>query len=222
MACQTLPLEFERRSGPEMIERAGAFFDMMKTRRSVRDFSDQAVPREIIEKAILTAASAPSGANRQPWRFTVLGAGPLRTRLREAAEAEERAFYAGKAGAAWLKALEPFGTGPDKPFLESAPWIIAVFAQRRAELADEPDDKNYYVPESVGIACGFLLASLHNAGLATLTHTPNPMKFLNEICERPSNEKPYMLVVTGYPAQDARVPVHAMERKRLDEICDFR
>ncbi|MEO1038002.1 MAG: nitroreductase family protein [Pseudomonadota bacterium] len=222
MTHETLPLEFTELPETEMRARALAFFEAMKARRTVRDFADRDVPREIIETAILTAGTAPNGANHQPWHFTVLGKGPLRARLREAAEAEERAFYQSKASAEWLDALEPLGTDANKPFLETAPWIIAVFAQRRGGPKPGDDKKNYYVSESVGIACGLLIASLHQAGLATLTHTPNPMSFLTEICERPATEKPMMLIVTGYPAKDARVPVHALEKKALGDISDFR
>jgi iodotyrosine deiodinase len=217
-----LPLDFTELSEPEMRARALAFYKTMKARRTIRDFSDRSVPREIIETAILTAGTAPNGANHQPWWFSVLGQGPLRTRLREAAEAEERAFYAGKAGEEWLGALAPLGTDANKPFLEAAPWIIAVFAQRRGGPNPGDRKKNYYVSESVGIACGLLIASLHQAGLATLTHTPNPMSFLTEICERPSDEKPVMLIVTGYPAQGAAYPAHAAVKKALAGICDFR
>ena len=191
-------------------------------RRTIRDFSDRPVPKDLIETAILTAGTAPNGANHQPWWFSVLGQGPLRTRLRVAAEAEERAFYDGKAGEEWLNALEPLGTDANKPFLETAPWIIAVFAQRRGGPEVGDDKKNYYVSESVGIACGFLIASLHQAGLATLTHTPNPMSFLSEICERPASEKPVMLIVTGYPEEGATYPAHAEIKKPLERICDFR
>ena len=184
-----LPLAFEALPEAEMQARAQAFHEVMGTRRTIRDFSSRPVPRAIIETAILTAGTAPNGANHQPWHFTVLGQGPLRARLREAAEAEERAFYAGKAGAEWLEALAPLGTDASKPFLETAPWLIAVFGQKRGGPRPGDMKKNYYVTESVGIACGLLLASLHQAGLATLTHTPNPMGFLSEICERPAHEK---------------------------------
>jgi iodotyrosine deiodinase len=216
------PLDFKARSEADMLACAQAFYEAMRTRRTVRDFSDRPVPRAIIETAILTAGTAPNGANHQPWHFTVLGQGPLRARLREAAEAEERAFYAGKAGAEWLDALAPLGTDASKPFLETAPWLIAVFGQKRG--GPQPGDmkKNYYVTESVGIACGLLLASLHQAGLATLTHTPNPMGFLSEICERPAHEKPVMLIVTGYPAEGAAYPAAAAVKKPLAGICDFR
>lgn len=216
------PLAFEALPETEMQARAQAFYETMRTRRTIRDFSDRPVPRAIIETAILTAGTAPNGANHQPWHFTVLGQGPLRARLREAAEAEERAFYAGKAGAEWLEALAPLGTDASKPFLETAPWLIAVFGQKRGGPRPGDDKKNYYVTESVGIACGLLLASLHQAGLATLTHTPNPMGFLSEICERPASEKPVMLIVTGYPAEGAAYPATAAVKKALGEICDFR
>lgn len=222
MTHETVPLNFTELPDAEMRARAEAFFETMKARRTVREFSDRPVPRKIIETAILTAGTAPNGANHQPWHFTVLGQGPLRTQLREAAEAEERAFYAGKASEEWLDALEPLGTDASKPFLETAPWIIAVFAQRRGGPNPGDDKKNYYVSESVGIACGLLIASLHQAGLATLTHTPNPMGFLSEICERPPTEKPMMLIVTGYPEPGARVPEHALHKKTLDQISDFR
>jgi len=217
-----LPLAFEALPEAEMQARAQAFHEVMGTRRTIRDFSSRPVPRAIIETAILTAGTAPNGANHQPWHFTVLGQGPLRARLREAAEAEERAFYAGKAGAEWLEALAPLGTDASKPFLETAPWLIAVFGQKRGGPRPGDMKKNYYVTESVGIACGLLLASLHQAGLATLTHTPNPMGFLSEICERPAHEKPVMLIVTGYPAEGAAYPAAAAVKKPLDEICDFR
>lgn len=222
MTADALPLDFTELPEAEMRVRALEFFEMMKSRRTIRDFSERPVSREIIETAILTAGTAPNGANHQPWWFTALGQGPLRTRLREAAEAEERAFYDGKAGQDWLNALAPLGTDANKPFLEEAPWIIAVFAQRRGGPKPGDDKKNYYVSESVGIACGLLIASLHQAGLATLTHTPNPMSFLSEICERPASEKPVMLIVTGYPVENATYPAHAAEKKTLDQIADFR
>lgn len=221
MTFETTPLNFTELPEDEMKARALAFYEQMKTRRTVRDFSDRDVPREIIEQAILTAGTAPNGANHQPWHFTVLGRGPLRTKLREAAEAEERVFYEGKASDEWLEALEPLGTDANKPFLEIAPWIIAVFAQRRGGPNPGDNRKNYYVPESVGIACGLLIASLHQSGLATLTHTPNPMGFLSELCERPDTEKATMLIVAGYPAEGAEVPTHALNKKPLDQIADF-
>ena len=215
------PLDFTEKPEAEMRAEARAFYEDLRRRRTVRDFSGRDVPREIIEDAIRAAGTAPSGANHQPWHFSVIGKGAVRTRLREKAEAEERAFYNEKASAEWLEALAPLGTDDHKPYLEIAPWLIAVFAQRRGGVTLGENKKNYYVSESVGIACGFLLAALHRAGLATLTHTPNPMGFLSEICGRPDNEKPYMLIVAGYPADGATVPEHALVKKPLSDICDF-
>ncbi|MEE2690614.1 MAG: nitroreductase family protein [Pseudomonadota bacterium] len=202
----------------EMAARAEAFLADMKRRHTVREFAPDPVPREIIETCIAAAGTAPSGANHQPWHFALIGDPGVKRRLREAAEAEERAFYAGKASAEWLEALAPLGTDDVKPYLEVAPWLIAVFAQRRGGPSPGDDRKNYYVNESVGIAVGFLLAALHRAGLATLTHTPNPMTFLNETLGRPATEKPYMLIVAGRPAADARVPRHALRKKALKDI----
>jgi nitroreductase len=213
------PLDFRELPQSEMQTRSRDFLALMRRRRTVRDFSERAVPRELIEAAVLTAGTAPSGANQQPWTFAVIGRGDLRQRLREAAEAEERAFYAGGAGDEWLEALSHLGTDANKPFLETAPWLIAVFAQRWGSDPDGKRISHYYVPESVGIACGLLIAALHNAGLATLTHTPAPLSFLNELCGRPRNEKPIMLVVAGYPTEHCQVPV--IEKKRLDEIAVF-
>lgn len=205
----------------EMRERAAAFFHNVKRRHTVRDFSPRPVPRDIIETCIAAAATAPNGANHQPWHFVVIAEPAVKARIRTAAEAEEREFYAGKAGEEWLKALEPLGTDPDKPFLEIAPWLICIFGERKSRSADGIVRKNYYVPESVSIATGFLILALHNAGLVTLTHTPAPMGFLNEICGRPESDKPYILLVTGYPAEGATIPAHALEKKRLDEITTF-
>jgi iodotyrosine deiodinase len=203
------------------IARVSAFYNALKTRRSCRYFSDAPVPRATIEQAVLAAGTAPSGANHQPWHFAVIGSAEKKQALREAAEAEEAAFYSGKASAEWLEALAPLGTDAEKPYLETAPWLIAIFAQRRGGLFPGDDKQNYYVAESVGIATGFLIAALHDAGLATLTHTPNPMKFLNRLCERPENEKPVMLLVVGHPAADATVPVHATIKKPLDQIATW-
>ncbi|MGI8610720.1 MAG: nitroreductase family protein [Sphingomicrobium sp.] len=175
----------------------------------------------MIEHAILAAGTAPSGANHQPWHFTVVSSGDAKRAIRDAAEREEKAFYAGKAGAEWLEALAPLGTDADKPYLETAPWSIVVFGQRRGGIEPGEDRQNYYVTESVGIACGFLLLALHEAGLATLTHTPNPMRFLNRLCGRPPNEKPVMVIVTGRPAPDATVPAHALRKKPLDQIASW-
>jgi iodotyrosine deiodinase len=208
-------------SDAERIARATAAYQQLRTRRTCREFSPDPIPREVIEQAILAAGTAPSGANHQPWHFAVVSSPEKRSEIRLGAEEEERAFYAGKAGRDWLEALAPLGTDDNKPFLEIAPWLIVVFGQRRG--GPEPTDhrQNYYVTESVGIAAGLLLATLHDAGLATLTHTPAPMKFLNAICQRPSDEKPLMLIVVGYPAESATVPVHATKRKPLEQIASW-
>jgi nitroreductase len=208
-------------SDAERIERSADFYARLKLRRSCRYFTDAAVPRAVIENALLAAGTAPSGANHQPWHFAVIGSADKKRALRVAAEEEERAFYAGKASAEWLEALAPLGTDQDKPYLETAPWLIAIFAQRRGGMVPGDDKQNYYVGESVGIATGFLIAALHDAGLATLTHTPNPMKFLNRLCDRPPHEKPVMLLVVGHPAPDATVPVHATNKKPLDAISSW-
>jgi nitroreductase len=204
-----------------MIERARTFYENIRRRRTVRDFSDKPVPREVIEYALLAAGTAPSGANLQPWHFTVITNPTLKRRLREEAEAEEREFYNGRAPQEWLDALAPLGTDANKPFVETAPVLIAIFAQRSSDGPDGRKVKNYYVPESVGIATGFLIAALHEAGLVTLTHTPSPMGFLNEICRRPETEKPYILLVTGYPAEDCTVPVHGGFKKPLERIASW-
>lgn len=203
----------------DRLERVSAFRALMSGRRTVRDFSDRPVSRAIVEQALLTAGSAPSGANHQPWFFSVIESAGARARIRAAAEAEEREFYATKAPQEWLDALAPLGTDPDKGFLEVAPVLIAIFGQKRGGPAAGDDRKNYYVPESVGIATGLLIAALHAAGLATLTHTPAPMSFLGEICGRPSSEKPFLLLVAGHPAEDATVPIAALEKKPLDAIA---
>jgi iodotyrosine deiodinase len=205
----------------ERVSRARAFREAIATRRSSRMFSDAPVPREVIEEAILAAGTAPSGANHQPWHFAVVSSPELKHRIRVEAEKEEAAFYAGKAGQEWLEALAPLGTDEDKSYLETAPWLIVVFGQRRGGI--EPGDRktNYYVTESVGIACGFLLAALHEAGLATLTHTPSPMGFLRDICGRPSDEKPLMVIVAGRPADGATIPVHALNKKPLEQISSW-
>jgi iodotyrosine deiodinase len=205
---------------PEMIARAEAFRVQMKRRRTVRDYADRPVPRAVIEACIAAAATAPSGANLQPWHFTVVTDPEKKHAIRVAAETEEREFYEGRAPAEWLEALAPLGTDANKPFLERA-TLIAIFAQRFGRLPDGRKVKHYYVPESVGIATGFLIAGLHQAGLATLTHTPSPMAFLNEICGRPDNEKPYILLVCGYPAEGARVPEFGGWRKPLEETMSW-
>ena len=204
----------------EMLERAHAFHTMLTSRRSVRDFSDRPVPLDIITECVLAAGLAPSGANRQPWHFEVVGNPEIKREIRLAAEEEEREFYAGRAGEKWLEALAPLGTDAEKPFLETAPWLIAIFEERYG--LDDQDQKvmNYYTKESVGLAVGFLIAALHNAGLASLTHTPSPMNFLNKILDRPANEKPFLLLVVGYPAEGATVPV--ITKKRIEAFVNVR
>jgi len=217
-----LPLpDYVERPPQDMQARAEAFYDGIRRRHTVREFSSRPVPRQLIETCLKAAGTAPSGANHQPWHFSAIGDAAMKARIRTAAEEEERAFYAGRAGAEWLAALKPLGTDPDKPFLEIAPWLICVFGARKSRSADGVMRKNYYVPESVAIATGFLIAALHHAGLATLTHTPAPMSFLNEICGRPEAEKPYILLVTGYPAENAHIPRHATEKKSLSDIATF-
>lgn len=205
----------------ERLRLAADFRAEMATRRSCRMFSSRPVPRAIIAEAILAAGTAPSGANHQPWHFAVVSTPELKHRIRLAAEDEERAFYAGKAGQEWLEALAPLGTDDDKGYLDAAPCHIVVFGQRRGGIEPGERRTNYYVPESVGIACGLLLAALHRAGLATLTHTPSPMGFLRELCGRPADEKPYMIIVVGHAAADAKVPRHALRKKPLDQISTW-
>lgn len=203
------------------LARARAFRDRQKLRRTCRSFSDDPVPRTIIETAIEAAGSAPSGANQQPWHFAAVSSREVKRAIREAAEAEERSFYAGKAGEEWLHAVAPLGTDESKPFLETAPWLIVVFAQRKGGLEEDGRAQNYYVTESVSIACGLLIAALTEAGLATLTHTPSPMGFLRRICGRPAWEKPVMIIVVGHPALDATVPAHALRKKPLEKIASW-
>ena len=202
------------------IERARAFREEISERRTCRMFASTPVPREVIEEALLAAGTAPSGANHQPWHFAVVSSPELKHRIRLAAEAEEAAFYAGKAGQEWLEALAPLGTDDDKSFLDIAPWLIVVFGQRRGGIEPGANKQNYYVVESVGIACGMLLATLHKAGLATLTHTPSPMGFLRDICGRPANEKPVMVIVAGLPADGATVPVFAADPESAAIVGD--
>ena len=199
-----------------MIATSADFFQTMRTRRSVRDFSAQSVPHAVIRNALLAAGSAPSGANQQPWHFAVTTDASVKLRLRELAEAEERSFYQRRASSAWLDALAPLGTDADKPFLELAPVLIGVFQQKFHVDRDGKKHKHYYPAESTGIACGLLLTALHQSGLVTLTHTPSPMKFMNDIFQRPSSEKAFLLVVVGYPAESCRVP--NIQRKRLNEF----
>lgn len=202
-----------------MRERARAFADELRRRRTVRDFAPDAVPREVIERCIWAAGSAPSGANQQPWHFVAVSDVDVKCRIREAAEVEEREFYRERAPAEWLELLAPLGTDDSKPFLERAPWLIAIFAQRYGVAPDGARSKHYYVTESVGIATGMLITALHHAGLATLTHTPSPMEFLGRILGRPASERPFLLLVTGYPADGARVPV--LTKKSPDTIATF-
>lgn len=219
---QLEPLPDYREYAPaEMAQRARAFHADIARRRSVRDFDSRAVPREVIEDCLRAAGTAPSGANQQPWFFSVITDRAQKRRVREAAEAEERAFYAGRAPQEWLDALAPLGTDPNKPFLEEAPVLIAIFAQKYGVHPDGERFSHYYVPESVGIASGFLIAALHHAGLATLTHTPNPMSFLNQLCARPRSEKPVILLVVGYPKPGCQVPVHGGIKKTLGEIATW-
>ena len=199
----------------QMRDRSAAMLDMLLTRRTIRDFADKPVPQDVIETAIKAAATAPNGANQQPWHFAAISNPDMKRRIRLAAEEEERAFYGGRASDEWLDALTPLGTDASKPFLETAPWLIAIFAQKKGPEGE----KHYYVTESVGIAIGMLITTLHSAGLATLTHTPAPMNFLREICERPTTEKPLVLLVVGHPAKNATVPTHALEKKPFAQIA---
>lgn len=215
-----IPLTSYREFSPEeMKQRAAVFREHMLRRRTVRYFSDRPVPREIIEDCLTVAGSAPSGANLQPWHFVVVSDPALKKQIRAAAESEEQAFYHGRAPQEWLDALAPLGTDEHKPYLESAPYLIAIFAQSYGLLPDGRKVKNYYVQESVGIATGMLITALHHAGLVSLTHTPSPMGFLNEILGRPAHEKPFLLLVTGYPADNAVVP--DIGKKPLSEIATF-
>lgn len=223
---EALPYALPRLADDEAIARACALAERLKQRRTCRWFSPEPVPRDVIEAAISAAGSAPSGANHQPWHFAVIASSDKKRAIREAAEAEERRFYGAdgddpKASAEWLAALADLGTDADKPFLETAPYLIVVFAQRKGGIAEDGATQNYYVNESVGIACGMLLATLHEAGLATLTHTPSPMGFLREICGRPEWEKPVMIVVAGHPASDATVPAKALVKKPLSQIASW-
>jgi nitroreductase len=217
---RTVPLVFECVTDGE--SRARAFRERMSQRRTVREFSSRPVPPSIVEEAIRAAGSAPSGANQQPWHFVAIGRenAALRRRLRESAEDEEREFYSHRAPQAWLDALAPLGTDATKPFLEAAPWLIAVFVQPHGVSASGELVKHYYAVESVGIATGLMIATLHLAGLATLTHTPSPMGFLNTLLDRPPHERPFLLLVAGYPAEGTRVP--DISRKPLEAISSFR
>ncbi len=219
---QTLPYtELPDYSDEERVERSKSFYEAIKTRRTCRYFSDAPVPQEVIENAILAAGTAPNGANHQPWHFAVIESTDKKKALRAAAEEEEKAFYESKGSEEWLDALAPLGTDADKPFLETAPYLIVIFGQRKGGMHPGEMKQNYYVNESVGIATGMLITALHDAGLATLTHTPNPMKFLNELCDRPAHEKPMMVLVVGKPTADATIPVHATIKKPLEQIASW-
>jgi nitroreductase len=213
--------DFITYSPNEMLARSQTFYADIKRRHSIRQFSARNVPRELIETCIQSAATAPSGANHQPWHFVAISSPTLKKQVREQAEAHEQRFYEGSAGEQWLEALKPLGTDAQKPYLETAPWLIAIFSQKKGGVEAGQKQQNYYIHESVGIATGILITALHNAGLATLTHTPKPMSFLSKICQRPDDERPYMLLVTGFPADKATVPAHALKKKTLDEIASF-
>lgn len=210
---------YRQYSTDEMKQRAVSFYEQMKRRRTVRQFSDRPIPREVIEQCILAAATAPSGANLQPWQFVVIADPDVKHQIRIAAEEEEKEFYTRRAPQEWLEALAPLGTDEHKQFLETAPYLIAIFVERYGKLPNGAPVKHYYPKESVGIACGILITAIHQAGLASLTHTPSPMKFLNEILGRPDNESPFLLLVVGYPAADATVP--DIKRKGLEDVCKF-
>jgi len=212
--------DYRRVPVDEMLDRAEGFYRDMSLRRSVRDFAEEAVPREVIEYSLRVAGTAPSGANRQPWHFVVVENQETKLRIRSAAEREERAFYEGRASAEWIRAVRPLGTTSEKPYLETAPAIIAVFAQTFRDGVEGSNTRNYFVSESVGLACGLLITSLHLSGLACLVHTPSPMGFLNEILDRPRGERPYLLLVVGYPAPEVRVP--AISRRPFAEFVSFR
>lgn len=217
---RTIPLpEYREYPVEEMRQRLNDFYTDVNRRRTVREFSDRPVPRDIIETALLAANTAPSGANLQPWHFVAVSGAATKRKIREAAEIEEREFYEHRATPEWLAALEPIGTDSNKPFLETAPYLIAVFLQKFGVLEDGRKVKHYYPTESTGLATGILITALHLAGLVCLTHTPSPMKFLNEILGRPKSERPFLLLVTGYPADDAEVP--DINRKSLDEFTSF-
>jgi nitroreductase len=214
-----LPLAFTELSASEMEANAEQFYQIIKQRRSVRDFSDKKIPDSVIKHALLAAGTAPNGANMQPWHFVVVSNPEVKKTIREAAEEEEREFYTEKASEEWLDALSHLGTDADKPFLERASHLIVIFLQKFSYDEQGNKHKHYYTSESVGIASGFLINALHQSGVATLTHTPSPMKFLNQILKRPKDERPYMILVAGYPEQNCMVP--SIEKKPLNEIATF-
>lgn len=208
-------------SDDESLTEATAYYEFIKQRHTIRDFTDQPVSRDVIETCLRAAGTAPSGANHQPWHFACVSDPDTKKKIREAAEAEEREFYGGKAGDEWLDDLSKLGTDANKPFLETAPWLIAIFVERYGKDDEGNKTKNYYTSESVGIATGFLINALHRAGLATLTHTPNAMRFLNDILERPASERPYILLVVGHAAENAKIPRAATIKKPLEDIASF-
>lgn len=215
-----IPLhQYKRLSENEMLNKSTVFYEEIKKRRTVREFSNQTVSREIIENCIKAAGTAPSGANLQPWHFVVVSNPKVKKKIRIAAEEEEKEFYRKRAPKEWLEVLEPLGTDEHKPFIETAPYVIAIFYKSYDVLPDGGQVKNYYATESTGIATGILITAIHNAGLVSLTHTPSPMNFLNEILGRPKNERPFLLLVVGYPAEDAKVP--DIKKKSLQEIASF-
>jgi nitroreductase len=218
-AYDPIPLDFTEYPPDQMRERAAWFYELMAQRRSVREFSDRPVPRALIEDAIRTAGTAPSGANRQPWQFVAIDNPDLKSDIRAAAEDEEKEFYENRVTEEWAEALAPLGTDWRKPYLETAPWLVVCFAEQYGVDEEGEKTKNYYVQESVGIACGLFITAIHHMGLATLTHTPAPMAFLSEILNRPDNERPYILFPVGYPAADATVP--DIDKKPLDEIVQW-
>ena len=209
----TRPIDLTR---AEMLRRSSEFYDFMKTRRTIRDFSSEDVPQQVIDNCLRTAGTAPSGANQQPWHFVVIRDSSIKSQIRIAAEEEERNFYEGRAGDTWLEALQPLGTNADKPFLEKAPVLIAIFEQKYVIDEKGNKTKHYYAKESVGIATGLLISALHNVGLVALTHTPSPMNFLTQILKRPEGEKPFLLLVVGHPAEDIEVP--DIDKKALPDI----
>lgn len=223
MAEQHFPLsDFIEYPPEQMLLRAQQHLADIRRRHSIRKFSDRPVAKQIIEQCILAAGTAPSGANHQPWHFVAIEGADIKQQIRQQAEALEHAFYAGRAGEEWLDALKPLGTNANKAYLETAPWLIAVFSKKRGGVDEQDDKTNYYVHESVGLATGFLIQALHHAGLGTLTHTPKPMSFLSKICGRDNdNERPYMLIVAGYPATDATIPEHALKKKSLEQISSW-
>lgn len=212
--------DYQEYPAEEMRERAKNFYDDLKRRRTIRDFSDRKPPRKVIEDCLLAAGTAPNGANMQPWHFVVVETPEIKNQIRVEAEKEEKEFYERRATEEWLKALEPLGTDEEKPFLEDAPYLIAIFAESYGMTEDGDKVRNYYVKESVGIATGMLITAIHNAGLASLTHTPSPMGFLNEVLDRPDNERPFLLLVVGYPDEDVKVP--DITKKPLNEIATFK